>query len=143
MEARGNVFNADEVAREGPADDEPHHGHVEPAPSQPSAKLRTTATFCNSHLGLIDVGTQQAARLAKCRHCGQLIEKGSVRFAYSYHKQKFAAWIHAHCIATFLGKQKAQIMREAMTLLDEMSRREHPANVLQAIGQLQRDLKAQ
>lgn len=142
MQARGDMFNSDGVAREGAADEEPHEENVEPAPSQPSDKSRTTATFCNSRLGLVGIGTQQAARLAKCRHCNQPIERGSVRFAYSYHKQKFAAWIHARCIAAFLRKQKAQIINQAISFVNEMAQREQPANVLEAIGKLQRDLKA-
>ena len=75
----------------------------EPTGALPSSSsARRPSTQCQSSIGLCDVGKQVAAKLAKCRHCGQSISRGSTRLAYSFSKVKFFGWIHIGCFAAYL-----------------------------------------
>ena len=66
-------------------------------------------TFCNKTLGLVEAGIQKAARLATCRHCLSKIERGSVRFGYSYHLKKFHSWLHSDCACPHLIQEDANL----------------------------------
>eukprot|EP00438_Fugacium_kawagutii_P032131 Skav200610 [mRNA] locus=scaffold879:214530:216931:- [translate_table: standard] len=88
--------------------------HVEAA-NQPKTQCQTT-------LGLVDVGKQLAAKLAKCRHCGEKILRGSTRLAYSYSTVKFFGWIHVPCFMPYLKSVNGSRIQAVSFLNDWMER---------------------
>lgn len=126
------------------------HGQKAPEESEPEVVQaaasgqqtgRGGATYCNATLGLVDVGTQVHHRLARCRHCDQLIQKGSTRFQFAFSRQKFAAWLHAGCTAPHLRKVGAKIEAELRFLEAQKCKAGVSQDVKAAIEQLERDLK--
>lgn len=106
-----------------------------PASSAPSG----VSSFCNTTLGLVDVGLQVASRLATCRHCLQKIEKGGPRFAYSWKVNKFHSWLHARCVVPHL-RQEAADLPQAVSFLHQKRATEIEPLVISAIDNLIRDL---
>lgn len=77
--------------------------------STPSNPTLRNKSYCNNTLGLVDAGVQKAAKLATCRHCLSKVERGAPRFAFAFHLQKFAAWVHKDCIYEHLIQEQASI----------------------------------
>ena len=82
------------------------------------AVAKAAPIVCNTVIGLVEVGTQVAARLARCRSCGKHIQRGQVRFGYSYHRQKFHCWLHSECAFPYM-KQEAADVQQALTFLEK------------------------
>ncbi|CAK9005748.1 unnamed protein product [Durusdinium trenchii] len=106
----------------------------------PAPSTKPPATFCNSELGLVQVSTQIAARLARCRHCSQSIQRGEVRFGYSFHRQKFHSYLHAACTAQHLKLQGASV-EQAIGFLHKTKGEDHPPQVLEAISSVEAALR--
>jgi hypothetical protein len=94
---------------------------AEAAQSEPVAQSGARRSYCNSTLGLVEVGVQKAARLATCRHCLSKINRNSVRIAYAYSLTKFHAWVHAECTAALLRAEGANL-KQAVAFLSAWQR---------------------
>lgn len=70
-----------------------------------ATSVRRQPTQCNSRLGLVHVGQQVSSKLAKCRLCGGLIQRGDTRFGFAFHIQKFHAWLHPACTLPYMKEQ--------------------------------------
>lgn len=102
------------------------------------------ATYCNPIVGLVDVGLQVAARLAKCRHCSNPIPQQGARFAYSFHRQKFAGWVHADCIFPYL-KQQGACLQQALAFIQKAKADPHwqhrAPQIIEAVCKLEASLE--
>lgn len=140
---RGNPLSSDQAGREveSDADDQPSTKEKPRSMPMPSKPKTSGASFCNATLGLVDVGLQVAGRLASCRHCRTPIAKGSARFAYSFHRQKFAGWVHPDCLLSYLKDQKADL-QQALHFLEQKAQTSHDnATVLHAVTTLQQTIR--
>ena len=129
----GGVVSSDSAAPERPSSSSNVQSRVaEPVP-------RKEPSFCEKVLGLIEVGSQVAAKLAKCRHCTQKIERHSARFAYAFNRSKWAGWIHPDCLPQYLADQKADLA-QARSFLQEQLQREHAPHIMDAVRKVQKEL---
>lgn len=129
-EKRGELF----CPRGPPETEQP------PAPAPSTSHRSTGATFCNKEIGLVGIGKQVAARLAKCRHCGDKIARGSVRVAYSYNLKKFASYLHEQCAVAHLRQEKSSIP-QALKFLQQAEQQDQTPEVLAAISGITRLLQ--
>ena len=138
MQRRGEIFG--EKAPESEQE-------VAKVPEPPQQARESGKTQCNSRLGLVASGVQKHQRLAKCRHCNELIQRETARFQFAYSKLKFAAWLHPRCTAAHV-QQETSKPRAGTTLDDalEFLRREKakdglPQTVRDAIEVVENDFK--
>ena len=110
-----------------------------PTASAASSSLPTT-TFCNKAVGLVDIGTQVAARLAGCRHCGGKVQRGTARIGYAYSTKKFHSWLHPACTANHLRQENASIP-QALAFLKKAKEQDHPKEVQEAITLVEGQLR--
>lgn len=108
----------------------------EPPPQPPKQ-----SSFCNRGVGIMEAGLQTASKLATCRQCNCKIAKGTGRFSYSFNRSKFAAWVHADCMFSYLRSQKADLS-QARRFVDEQLQKTHPSIVTDSLQKLQRDLQS-
>ena len=151
MAQRGEIFGSRPREERDSEVDEVEGAPAAPVPSSSRPmQTNTTAramgggTFCNSTLGLIEIGLQKAAKLATCKACSLKIQRGTSRCAYALSKSKFHCYIHPECFASYLQSQKGSIS-QARAFLHEQQRKlgdsQHPPQVVDTIKQLERDLR--
>lgn len=115
-----------------------HMQQAAPAPAQPAQPAQPAGpagpavraprplgqgSFCNSRVGLIEIGQQTAHKLAKCRECGNSIPRFTARFGYAFHLQKFHAWLHTDCVVPYMKKQHTASWKDSLDFLQAAKRR--------------------
>lgn len=131
MQLRGEVFGR--KAPEAPEESE--------SEAEASGQTRDNRVYCQATLGLVAVGMQTHHRLATCRQCNESIAKGSLRFQFSYNRQKFACWLHARCAPAYLKKNSQASLQNSLVFLQREKAKEGVSpEVLEAIERLEREL---
>ena len=132
VEATGQIFcpRGEPDARDG--------ARVPPEPPK-----TTTSTFCNAHLGLMDVGFQVAARLATCRHCMTKIERKTVRFGYAWSRSKFHSWLHPGCVLNHLKQEQGDLGQALSFLQGKLQEQDLPPLIRDSISELVQGIRAE
>lgn len=137
IEARGEVYcpRGSESAAEQDANPQKD---MAPGPSGPSG-----STFCNSVLGLVDLGIQVSGRLATCRHCLRKIERQGVRFGYAWSRAKFHSWLHAQCTVGHLNQEGADKVQALAFLGAKLQQEDVLPSVWEASKKIISELRAE
>lgn len=97
--------------------------------------VASTSTFFAHQIGYFEivVAPVSNARAAKCYHCGEQIDKGSVRLNMFFHKLRPSRWVH-----TFCATKKVEFRDQLSQFLSTVN--EGPAEILAAVEVLRLQL---
>lgn len=105
-----------------------------------TATTKSASTFCNKHLGVVEVGCQTSRRLATCQGCNSKIAVGQVRIAFAFSRSKFASWIHSSCFPSYLMGKRGDV-QQAVDFFEE-NQDSYAANVRAEISKILPQLRA-
>ena len=114
---------------------EPLHPPIPAA--EASARMRPT-TQCNSSIGVCDLSTQVAARLAKCKYCVEKIQRFESRIGYAFSKVKFHCYLHFACFPSYMEREKGDLS-QARAFVQEWLRK--PSDSSDVANKLRRDVQ--
>lgn len=98
-------------------------------PTVAASRAGRVTTQCNMSLGVCEIGTQVAARLAKCRFCDNKIARGDGRVGYAFSKIKFHAYVHLRCLPEYLSKQQGDVQQAVKFIRDWLVQKADSPNV--------------
>ena len=112
---------------------------AEPLPiSNTPAQKRPLTTQCNSSIGVRELGTQLASRLATCKHCGNKIQRLESRVGYAFSLKKIHCYLHVTCFPQYLEKEGGDFS-QAWTFAQDWLNTNAPSDELK---DLHRDVRA-
>lgn len=81
-----------------------------------AAAAEQAGSFFNMPVGFHSADVASTGR-SRCYHCGQPIQKHSLRFMYFWHARKPSRYMHASCVAPFVQADAASRKAQALTAI--------------------------